>query len=504
MASDLGYGTDVKPLVARVKVLLNRDLISILRAQKLATSGVKATLQARVIQRINHYRDEGMPSELEIMRQAVRNAHLDSPSGLRHHPASPSLSQYSPRGPQNGHGQPNGYVQARNGIPDSIQEKPVLHYRGTSWPTFRMSKHTVATSLKLEQSVLDRLSSNGNYRIMIFGAVSDPALTTYDVVFPHQIELRVNEEEVKSNLRGLKNKPGSTRPADITHWLRRDLSFDNQIKVIYAVTTKPFKITVNLTLIHPVDELLENLKTGKRNISKARVINEMISKSEDVDIVATSTIMSLKCPLSTMRIQTPCRSTICTHNQCFDASSFLQLQQQAPTWSCPICHKTISFEALQVDDYVSEILKSTPINIDQITIQPSGSWSITPDKETAQSLRSSQAFQAIGDDDDLVEIRGNSANPSRNTLPNGGLNAPSPLSTGNKKRRREPVVIDLTLSDSDEEREKRPVKRVNGSYDSNAATFESRPLFPARSGSASSLNLRVPGLPPYHSFNNYN
>ena len=77
----------------------------------------------------------------------------------------------------------------------------------------------------------------------------------------------------------------------------------------------------------------------------------VVSKAQDSDIVATSSIMSLKCPLSTLRIDVPCRSTICSHNQCFDALSFLQLQEQAPTWTCPVCNKVVTFEGLEVDEY---------------------------------------------------------------------------------------------------------------------------------------------------------
>lgn len=75
----------------------------------------------------------------------------------------------------------------------------------------------------------------------------------------------------------------------------------------------------------------------------------MVSKANDSDIVATSIVMSLKDPISTLRIDTPCRSTICKHNQCFDAMSFLQLQEQAPTWTCPICNKVVSFGDLAID-----------------------------------------------------------------------------------------------------------------------------------------------------------
>lgn len=126
---------------------------------------------------------------------------------------------------------------------------------------------------------------------------------------------------------------------------------------------------VNLVKRHPVEELVGKLKSGK-TITKEQVVREsrlsqhqtyfantdygfpVISKSEDAEIVATSSIMSLKCPLSTLRIDVPCRSSVCSHNQCFDASSFLQLQEQAPTWTCPVCNKAAAYEHLQVDQSV--------------------------------------------------------------------------------------------------------------------------------------------------------
>ena len=128
---------------------------------------------------------------------------------------------------------------------------------------------------------------------------------------------------------------------------------------------------VNLVKRHPVEELVGKLKSG-RTITKEQVIREsrllhsqeptlpiltvgflVITNSEDPEIVATSSIMSLKCPLSTLRIDVPCRSSVCSHNQCFDASSFLQLQEQAPTWTCPVCNKAAAYEHLQVDQSVT-------------------------------------------------------------------------------------------------------------------------------------------------------
>ena len=60
----------------------------------------------------------------------------------------------------------------------------------------------------------------------------------HDIAFPHQVELRCNSDEVKANLRGLKNKPGSTRPADVTPMIRKKSGYPNTIEMVYALTQK--------------------------------------------------------------------------------------------------------------------------------------------------------------------------------------------------------------------------------------------------------------------------
>jgi hypothetical protein len=103
-------------------------------------------------------------------------------------------------------------------------------------------------------------------------------------------------------------------------------------------------------------------KVGLNTIWQPRRANlasaTVATKARDPDIVTTSTVLSLKCPLSTLRIDLPCRSILCRHNQCFDGTSYLQLQEQGPTWQCPICNNSAPFENLAVDEYVSRISKS--------------------------------------------------------------------------------------------------------------------------------------------------
>lgn len=186
-----------------------------------------------------------------------------------------------------------------------------------------------------------------------------------------------------------------------------------------------------------------------------------MKKANDADIEVGSSVMSLKDPISTLRIKTPCRSTLCSHNSCFDAESFLQLQEQAPTWTCPICNKSISYEALAVDEYVEDILHKAR-SVDQVTIEPSGEWSLEQD---TSPKRNGYGPHDDDSDEDLVEIPDyriraikSEAAPtptSLNTPPVPSRETSIVPRSGNK---RTSEVVDLTWSDDDEP--VRPAKKV--------------------------------------------
>jgi E3 SUMO-protein ligase PIAS1 len=212
-----------------------------------------------------------------------------------------------------------------------------------------------------------------------------------------------------------------------------------------------------------VEDLTQRIK--QRNvITRKSVLHEMMEKANDPDIEVGSSVMSLKDPVSTVRINTPCRSTVCTHNQCFDAISFLQLQEQAPTWTCPICNKTISYEALAVDQYVEEILDKVR-NADQVTIQPNGDWST--EKEPSPPRRNGYGEHDDSDDEDeLVELtdyrdRVSAIKSEAAPTPVSLSTPPLPsreTSTAPRSNKRPSEVVDLTLSDDDEP--VRPAKKV--------------------------------------------
>ncbi|TKA31558.1 hypothetical protein B0A54_15691 [Friedmanniomyces endolithicus] len=309
-----------------------------------------------------------------------------------------------------------------------------------------------------------------------------------DIAFPNQMEVKVNEDEIKSNFKGLKNKSGSTKPADLTQKIRARANYPNHMTVTYALTSRRYAFVVHMVQYVSAATLTERIRTANI-IPKDRVIAEMQRANADPDIEATSTRMSLKDPVSTIRITLPVRSTVCTHTQCFDGAMFMQLVEQAPQWNCPVCNKTVTFQSLCVDKYFEDILNRTPKSVEKVDVEPDGKWKVIREEEEQQSNGTTNKLRASYDDDfddDLVEVPDLTYRPN-NTLqrewqpppatllpPFGALpyavHTPLPSSREQSfaqsvassaragSKRPSGAVIDLTVSDDDDP-PPRPAKR---------------------------------------------
>lgn len=157
------------------------------------------------------------------------------------------------------------------------------------------NRHTVNVTVTLSQETCDRLKGDSTLRLMLYCSTSSATLDMYtpwvEIAFPNQLEVRVNGDEVKSNFKGLKNKPGTTKPADITDYVRKAPEYKNMMNVTYALTSKvretilmstrdmanfdaqKFSILVNLVKRTSAESLAEKLKAGSR-ISKERTIQD--------------------------------------------------------------------------------------------------------------------------------------------------------------------------------------------------------------------------------------
>ncbi|KAH7074411.1 PINIT domain-containing protein [Paraphoma chrysanthemicola] len=467
-------------ITERSRTLINNDLKKICKEEGTSQTGNKAALQSRVIQLINHAVSRNDAETLRRLQYRVQHHGEAPPPAASSSPAAPSYAQ--PRAPSaNGYSMTNGYqsnasyptysqppMQSRQ--PYFFKDSPFFEIRELLMSNITLEaspshRQNCSRNLILNDAQCARLKSDQSLRLLLFGALDQPInhFTRLDIAFPSQIEVRINTDEIKANFKGLKNKPGSTRPADITDQVRKSpANYRNTIQVTYALTQKKYSLFIYMVKKFSVGELTQRIK--QRNvITRQSVLSEMVKKANDPDIEVGSSVMSLKDPISTLRITTPVRSTVCTHNQCFDAESFLQLQEQAPTWTCPICNKTISYEGLAVDQYVEEILSKVR-NADQVTIQPNGQWSTEKDPSPPRR----NGYSAHDDsDDDLIEVTDyrdrvtaikSEAAPtpvSLNTPPLPSRDSSTAPRSGNK---RTSEVVDLTLSDDDEP--VRPAKKV--------------------------------------------
>lgn len=386
----------------------------------------------------------------------------------------------------------------------------------TEGPEMPSNRHTVRSNLVIKSELGQRLRADANLKIMLLCGESS-AMSAYagaHIKFPSQIEVKVNNNDVKHSFKGLKNKEGTTKPADITSLLHKFGGQDNSIQITYALTHRRFSYSVYLVQYVGVDTLVNQIKSGAV-IPKDKVIRDMTRANNDADVSATSVRMSLKDLVSTLRITVPVRSSHCAHNQCFDAAMFLQLQDQCPQWSCPVCNKHAPFETLSVDKYFEDILNRTSSSIEKVDIEPSGEWKVIRDEDDNQTNGTSSKARAAYDDDfdDLVELdepvskgvngtKHMDAPFSINTPPLSSREPSVAQSAGSAQRpgskRPQSAVIDLTLSDDEEP--SRPAKRqsrvqqqpASASHPTSATTPNSLPN--PRDHAASNSNY-------YHGFN---
>ena len=99
-------------------------------------------------------------------------------------------------------------------------------------------------------------------------------------------------------------------------------------------------------------------------------------ENNDDDVVCGDVKISLRCPLSIIRINIPIRGSNCNHPQCIDLNSFLQYSHQFGNWQCPVCLKALKYDELVIDDKFQRILNETMNNedVDQIRLAPDGSY----------------------------------------------------------------------------------------------------------------------------------
>ncbi|CCE78894.1 Piso0_000928 [Millerozyma farinosa CBS 7064] len=208
---------------------------------------------------------------------------------------------------------------------------------------------------------------------------SMPCTPSALIEFPIPVELHVNGTLIKDNIRGIKGKPGTSKPGNLTPYILSPPHL-NKVEMAYAGTKDSYLLYIYIVSVIKPESLLKDVLNSP-HINREATISEIKkeynhdgNESQDDDIMISVSSLSLKCPLTYVRMKYPAKSIFCKHIQCFDCSSYLQLQDQLPNWICPICSNHIELTHLAISDYFMEVLNNTSEDVESVNINPDGSW----------------------------------------------------------------------------------------------------------------------------------
>lgn len=280
--------------------------------------------------------------------------------------------------------------------------------------------------------------------------------------FPPNIVVKVNNKLCPLPNPIPTNKPGvepkrPPRPVNITPNVKLSPLVANHIAVSWCTEyNRGYAAACYLVRKLTSSQLLQRMKTkGVKPADYTRaLIKEKLNEDADCEIATTMLKVSLVCPLGKMRMATPCRSSTCSHLQCFDASLYLQMNERKPTWNCPVCDKPAIYDNLVIDGYFQEVLASNKLSGEdnEIQLHKDGSWSTHVKSNDTCSLdtpsKPVQKVEVISDDIEVI-----TTDP-----PKSSINQASAISSSEPSSTTAPSndTVDLTLSDSDDDL---PLKR---------------------------------------------
>jgi len=259
--------------------------------------------------------------------------------------------------------------------------------------------------------------------------------------FPPSVQVHVNGKMVQLPNPIPTNKPGvepkrPPKPVNITPHCKLSPILPNTVGIKWAAEYgKGWVSSINLVLKLTAEDLLERLKKkGTREPDYTRNLIKKKLDSDDDDLATTSLKVSVTCPLGKMRMKWPCRATTCSHLQCFDASTFLQMNERKPKWDCPVCNTKAQYDDLLIDGYYQEILESKLTRDEEnVILEKDGSWKPVPKEDEEENNNNSKK----------------SGTKSQNSSPVKGADAAKEAS--DKDANKEAVDIDcISLSDDED------------------------------------------------------
>ncbi|KAE9522060.1 hypothetical protein AGLY_017546 [Aphis glycines] len=199
---------------------------------------------------------------------------------------------------------------------------------------------------------------------------------------PLGLHLRVNVKSCPLPPTAPYTRPGSesrrtARPINCTENIKLSPIVANNITINWTPDGKYYVFAVYIVKKITVDTLIKKLQDkGGRSAEETK--NYIIKKLTDInqDLATISYRVSLVCPFGKIRMKVPAKSIHCDHLQCFDARTFILMNEKALTWMCPTCNKPCLYDDIQIENYFLEVVSSTTLNNlnKEIELLSDGTW----------------------------------------------------------------------------------------------------------------------------------
>ncbi|KAJ7561990.1 hypothetical protein O6H91_03G051400 [Diphasiastrum complanatum] len=157
-----------------------------------------------------------------------------------------------------------------------------------------------------------------------------------------------------------------------------------------AYDARPFCIGVRIIRRRTVQQVLSLIPS----VTEGELIEEALARvrrcfnggncqnmddddDSDLEVVAECVTLNLRCPISGSRIKIAGRFKPCVHMGCFDLKTFVELNQRARKWQCPICLKNYTLGDLIIDPLFSRItvtLKTYGEDVTEVEMKEGGIW----------------------------------------------------------------------------------------------------------------------------------
>ncbi|KAF0752700.1 E3 SUMO-protein ligase PIAS2-like [Aphis craccivora] len=208
----------------------------------------------------------------------------------------------------------------------------------------------------------------------------------------------------------------TARPINCTSNFKLSPIVGNNITINWIPDGKNYVFAMYLVKKITVDTLIKKLQ-DKGGRSSDETKNYIIRKlaDDDPDLATTTSYrFSLLCPLTKMRMKIPVKSIHCNHLQCFDAITFILMNEKKPTWMCPTCNKPCLYDNIQIQNYFLEVVTSPTLKdcSKEIELLADGTWRVYEEtietkntNSTPNNVKPIESVDLDSDDEKCIESK---------------------------------------------------------------------------------------------------